>query len=94
MSQKRYAPVAERFLYSIIAKMINFEKYMEYTVIFALSFKYYVVDFQFKMAGVPHVAIKEPKGEKTGILSSLLSFVMYERSVDFKRTHFNGMLFF
>ena len=87
MSQKRYAPVAERFLYSIIAKMINFE-------IFALSFKYYVVDFQFKMAGVPHVAIKEPKGEKTGILSSLLSFVMYERSVNFKRTHFNRMPYF
>ena len=85
MSQKRYAPVAERFLYSIIAKMINFE---------TLSFKYYVVDFQFKMAGVPHVAIKEPKGEKTGILSSLLSFVMYERSVNFKRTHFNRMPYF
>ena len=84
MSQKRYAPVAERFLYSIIAKMINFE----------MSFKYYVVDFQFKMAGVPHVAIKEPKGEKTGILSSLLSFVMYERSVNFKRTHFNRMPYF
>ena len=64
------------------------------TAIFALSFKYYVVDFQFKMAGVPHVAIKEPKGEKTGILSSLLSFVMYERSVDFKRTHFNRMSYF
>ena len=64
------------------------------TVIFALSFKYYVVDFQFKMAGVPHVAIKEPEGEKTGILSSLLSFVMYERSVDFKRTHFNRMSYF
>ena len=64
------------------------------TVISALSFKYYVVDFKFKMAGVPHVAIKEPKGEKTGILSSLLSFVMYERSVDFKRTHFNRMPYF
>ena len=87
MSQKRYAPVAERFLYSIIAKMTNFE-------IFALSFKYYVVDIQFKMAGVPHVAIKEPEGEKTGILSSLLSFVMYERSVNFKRTHFNRMPYF
>ena len=28
MSQKRYAPVAERFLYSIIAKMINFERFL------------------------------------------------------------------